>query len=145
MPRKSFTSKARENGREPVDFDLDGVTLYAHPPKTAALLDLADVANAPAVEQVRAVMDFMYECLEPESREHVEGRLYDPSDNLEITDLTEVIRWLTEEFTARPTMPPRPSPPPSPRTGRRSTARSRSTASKRSTSPPSEVLTPSSP
>lgn len=144
MARKSFTSKA-QTARKVVEFEFDGVLLYAQQPKFATMLDLADLVDSGPVEQVHGAVDFIEQCLVPDSRDYIFNRLHDPDDNLEITDLTELMQWVTEEFTARPTMPPAPSRPPSPRTGKPSTGRSRSTASRRSTSRRTEDSTSASP
>lgn len=141
MPRKSFSTSGKAGERSTVEFDLDGVTLYARRPKMAVLLDLADVANRDTPEQVSAAMRFVDDCLLPGSADHLNARLYDPDDDLEIDDLVPILRWLMEEFTARPTTPPKPSQGPSQQTGRRSTARRRPTASTSSPSTSTEVST----
>lgn len=145
MPRKSFTSRASTEAVETLEFEFDGVLLYAKRPKYAALLDLADVADRTPVEQVTAALDFVDQCLVADSRDYLNDRLRDPDDSLELTDLSELLQWITEEFTARPTMPPTPSRPPSRATGKRSTGRARPKASTRSRSTATEDSTSVSP
>ena len=137
-PMQEFTtSTPTEADRPTAEFLLDGVQLAARRPKGAALLDLAMLAeNSSAIAQVQAAKQFIDDCLTPESREHINSRLYDPEDAFDFDDLTAILEWVTEEFTrpARPTTPSSESSVTRRRTGRPSTAPVRSLASTPATS-----------
>ena len=128
---KEFVTEApsgQEEDNAPVDFVLDGVTLYARRPKMTAFMELARTrSSTQTLEQFEAFMRFAEEALIPESRDHVWDRLDDPDDAFDIQNLIPMLTWLMGEFTNR-----RPTGQPSASSGRRKPTGSRSTASRRS-------------
>jgi hypothetical protein len=57
---------------------------------------------------VRSILGLMEVILTPESNEKFAGAMSskNPDENLDITQLTEVMRWLVQQVTTRPTVSP---------------------------------------
>lgn len=88
------------------------------------------------VEQLAATLDFLRHTMEPESFLHIKRRLQDRNDKqVTIGVISQVLEYLFEEITARPTPPSSSSSSPRRTAGARSTAASPGGASTRSRSP----------
>jgi len=136
MPVKKFTTAEEipEERQKTVSFDLDGTTLTARKPKTFAMVEMANAAEGDTLAQVQALVHFMNETLDGESRAYIQNRMSDPDDTFDLEDLAPISNWLLEQFTARPTTRSSGSAARPRKTGSASTARARSQASTRSTS-----------
>jgi hypothetical protein len=96
------------------------VEMTAHPPTTGQLaLFMADQGKAGAAG-VRALFEFLSTVLPDEHYDIIEGQL---REGLDVAVVIEVIRYLTEEWSARPTKPSSVSSSSRNNTGRRSTVR----------------------
>lgn len=104
--------KVATRRKEPIRFTIDGDPFeYAFtPPKQAGMLlsavtfDPSDAASL--VPVVRQQFDWLDEGLGIEQAAHLEARLRDPGDDLDVDTLAEIIMWLTEQVAGRPTTPP---------------------------------------
>jgi hypothetical protein len=96
MPTRSFSSPT---GGEPVTFDLDGQTYECIPMLPAGFgLDILRYGTAKAAEFFDVIMV-------PDSAERFAMAIRDPERPVPQETLDEVIRWLVEVYTGRPTGP----------------------------------------
>lgn len=148
---REFTT-AKERTEEPsghIGFKLDGQQLTAQKPKPAvfAYLTAASARGTSEADKIKAVLDFIEavllnndagEKIDGElqrggqtSRAHFRGRLLDPDDSLEIEDAVDLLQYLGEQWSGRPTSSPSDSSPGRRTSGRSSTAGARGRASTR--------------
>ena len=100
---KTFTTAARRVAKKTVDFELDGDTYHFTPPKTTGIY-LAGIEGS-GTDQLKAQLDWLEAGLPADEASHLRERLLDVTDDLEITGILEVVGWLLEEMTGRPTTP----------------------------------------
>jgi len=97
MPSRSFSSPT---GGEPVTFDLDGQTYECIALLPAGFgLDILRYGSSKAAEFFDVIML-------PASAERFAAAIRDPEHPVPQETLDEVIRWLVEVYTGRPTGPP---------------------------------------
>ena len=96
---------------EPLDFDLGGETFVCYPEvQGKTILDVMKVA-AEGDEDTRGVMmavsvlDFFVKVMPPEEYERFEKLMEDPKRIVRMEVLSEIMSWLIEEYTDRPTQP----------------------------------------
>jgi hypothetical protein len=121
----------------PFKIQGDDTQLYAMTPTEA---DIALVAGAMSQyaedgEKAVAILDLFWSLMDPPTARHLRRRLRDRSDRFQLADVMNVLEWIVEERTGRPTKPSSGSTASQPSTGARSTANSRRKASTRSRSP----------
>lgn len=85
-------------------------------------------------EKVVAVLDLFWSLMTEDTARHLRRRLRDRKDRFGVPDIMNVLEWIIEERTGRPTKPSSGSTASPPSTGARSTANSRPKASTRSRS-----------
>lgn len=126
-----------------VDEDEDGeetrrkVKCRAHKPAEGqVMLLVADMMSrrSDLGTQMAAVVDFLGDVLDDESREYVVARLMTREDPFGIKDLEPIVEHLVEAWGGRPTKQPSDFSPSRKRTGQRSTARTTKSTSSRSRS-----------
>lgn len=118
MPKTTTISTADEavkdfsTKRKPIKFRLDDDVFEAAPTLAADLvLDYAakaeqlDGKSVSAAQQREVVHDLFNMVLLPESAERFIKRLSDPVHPIDHSQITEVMRWLFEEYGLRPTPP----------------------------------------
>jgi hypothetical protein len=142
---REFTT-AKQRTEEPaghIAFKLDGKELMAQKPKPAvfAYLTAASARGTSEADKIKAVLDFIEAVLlnndgSPEragktSRAHFRDRLLDPDDSLEIEDAVDLLQYLGEQWSGRPTSSPSDSSPGRRTSGRSSTAGARGKGSTR--------------
>lgn len=120
------------SGSEDVEFDFEVsegefVTMTAHPPTSGQFaMMLRQQAENSMAQRLRGMFDFLAAVLDQRNYDIIEQQLH---DGLDVEVVTELIEYLIEEWTARPTKA-RSGSQSSPRsTGRRSTAKPRAVAS----------------
>lgn len=138
---KSFALAAEEaNGTadDALEFQMEGddTQLRAYLPSEGQMVLILGVASdlTDAGQASAAVMDVFWELLEEDTRRHLRRRLLSRTDPFGLGDIMNIIEWLVEESTARPTQQPSASTPSRGTTGRPSTGSARQRASTRSTS-----------
>lgn len=102
---------------KPILFAVDDDEFEWTPPKQAALLlDTIGLGgdrerlDDPRMDQVRGQIDWVSSGLHPQDRDLLLDRLRDPDDPFDVDQLVEIMKWLVEQSTARPTRRPSGSP-----------------------------------
>lgn len=100
---RSFTPKAKEE-REPLSFDLYDETFNCRPElQGAVVLEFLSAADSDGGEAAKQILGFYKHALEPESHERFIALIEDPERIVDLETLTEIVAWLIEEYTSRPT------------------------------------------
>jgi len=100
---KAFTRKAREEV-EPLSFDLEGQTFKCHPEiPGAVILDFAAASSEGGVEVAIQMSSFFKRAILPEDYENFEKLIYDPEVAIDEELLADILGWLVEQYTDRPT------------------------------------------
>ena len=98
-----FKTAARR--KDPIHFTLDGRTFSFVPPKTAVMV-LAVVAAEDDSDNLKAMFDWLDQGLSTADSEHLEARLRDKDDDLDVDMLAEIVKGLIEEASGRPPTSP---------------------------------------
>lgn len=125
---KQFTTAARRGTaavRNPVDVTFEFevregefVEMTAHAPTTGQLALFMAHQIDTGTGAVRSMFQLLASVLDDKDYRVIENQLH---DGLDVAVVTEVVQYLIEEWSARPTSPPSASPPSPPSTGSRST------------------------
>jgi len=123
------TSEETFEGAEPLTFVLDDFEYTALPPTPAqfAVFMSTQAESRDVSDRVAGVIDFFDGLLTEEARRTFRKRLLDRDDPFDFDMVQEIMEWLVEEWSARPTQPSSGSVASRTNTGRRSTAKPRST------------------
>ena len=131
---KEFVRSAKQEdspvGDEPLQFTVGGDVFTVYPPTTAmfALFMASQSDTREPTDQIAGLVDFLDNMLSPEDRIMFRQRLLDREHPLEFSMLEDIVGWLVEEWSARPTKSQQDSSSPPVSTGRKSTAKPRSRA-----------------
>ena len=89
----------------PLSFDLDGETFAVHSRLPgAALIDFASAATSEDVSKsTSATLEFFEGAMTDDEHARFNKFIRDPVREVEIEDLAEIVEWLIEEYTSRPT------------------------------------------
>jgi hypothetical protein len=100
---KDFGSEAVPS--EPISFTVNGETFTAVPAiQGAFLLHFVNQAGATdGVHAAEAIMEFYSRVLLPESLERFNAMCSSTDKIVSMTTLSEIVGWLVEEYTKRPT------------------------------------------
>lgn len=141
MTMKQFTTAARRgagavNNPVPITFEFEVregefVEMTAQPPTTGQLALFFAHQYDTGTGSVRALFDFLSSVLEPRSYRIIEDQLH---DGLDVAVCIEMVQYLTEQWSARPTKKPPTSSGSRRSTGPRSTGRALAVASNSSSS-----------
>jgi hypothetical protein len=129
-----------DTDRMPFKMAGDDTQLYAYRPtegQMVLLLGLVDIDETDMQKGVGAAADLMgvfWESLDEDTAGHLRRRMRSRTDRFGMGDVMNIIEWLVEEASARPTTPPSGSTSSPGSTGTRSTASARQKASTRSPS-----------
>ena len=135
MTMKAFTTAAKAvdiSPDEAIEFTIDDEVCRAFQPSNGQLaVLLASVSSTQQwTHQVAGVINFFDAVLDENSSSYITRRLLDRQDQFGIDEVQEIIEWLVEEWSARPTQSPSGSTPSPPPGGKKSTPRTpRSTSS----------------
>lgn len=135
--KRAQREAAEDQPEEAIEFKVDGETLRAFPPSEGQFAMIASVMTdyARTSDQIAATINFVFGLLDDDSRVHLKRRLFDREDPFGTDEVMEIMDYLIEEWSGRPTERPSGSTSSPPSAGRRSTAHSRRKASTRSVSP----------
>jgi hypothetical protein len=99
----SYTTPTRQRQVVEVEFELDGERFTARKPKESILVYLtaAGSESATTSDQMYAVMQFINGCLTPAAQFKIQSRLRDYDDDLELDDLMQLMKDLSEHFGAQ--------------------------------------------
>ena len=109
MAVKKFTPKASKQKKEPIPFELYDETFNALPYlQGTVILDFMTATSSVDGEDnnsgiVKEVLPFFEAALEPESYERFKALTKSHDKIVEFDDLMEILAWLIEQYTARPT------------------------------------------
>jgi hypothetical protein len=110
MTMKEFTTaiEASEAGEEDLlEFKMDGHEMRAYRPTDGqlALLMSALGRHTSGQTKVAGVIDFFVAVMDEQSHSYVVDRLLSRTDPLGVEQVQEVIEWMIEEWSGRPTQP----------------------------------------
>lgn len=125
MATKNFDTAARRgdtgvNNPVDIEFSIDGTDVVAHPPTTGQLALFIASTGGGGMTSVQAMFDFLGAILDDEGFDLIEEKL---NDGVELALITDVITYLIEEWSARPTQQSSESTASRRSTGKRSTAK----------------------
>lgn len=128
---KNFDTAARRGAvavNNPVDitFQIDGEELTAHPPTTGQIALFMTRSAQGGMGTITALFDLLSAVLDDDDIDLVESKL---AEGVDIGLLTDIVSYLIEEWSARPTQPSSASSASRRTTGKRSTAKRPATAS----------------
>lgn len=92
-----------------VQFEIDGQPFTATGPNSTQLaVYLAEVGgfSVETKDRVSAGINFFLDRFSGDDRRYFQRRLMDRTDSFDFQDVTDIIEWLTEEWSARPTQSP---------------------------------------
>lgn len=122
------TDEDRDNGNP---FLVDGVECHCYKPEDGQLaVLLASVSRSQNWQtQVAGIINFFVEVLDDQSHQHIVGRLMDRNDPFGLDEVKDIMEWMVEDWTGRPTQPPSVSTRSRPSGGRKSTPRTQKSTS----------------
>lgn len=107
---KEFTTALKavtEDDELPMVFSIDGHELAAYKPTDGQLAILmSSIGRHTNIQtQVAGIIDFFVAVMDEQSATYVSDRLLSRADPLGIEQVQEVMEWMVEEWTGRPTPP----------------------------------------
>jgi hypothetical protein len=104
---KDFGSGA-EISKEPLSFRIYGEDFECYPSlQGKVLLDI--VANADSNDgagMAKTISEFLEAAVKPESKNRLDDLMNDPERIVDVETLSEIMAWLVEQYSARPTQQP---------------------------------------
>ena len=137
MTVKSFITSAKAADAtdaplgEPVTIDLDGREITFLPPTTGqwAVTIAGGTDTANPSQMVADQINFFFSLLADEDVQYFRHRLFDRKDAFDVPNIAEIMEYLIEEWSARPTKQPSDFLPSQSNGGKKSTARRHHVAS----------------
>ena len=126
---KNFDTAARR-GASAVDnavevaFQIDGEELIAYPPTSGQMVLLLTAVDG-GIGSIQAMFDFLGAVLDDDGVELIKDKL---QEGMDLAIVTEIVQYLIEEWSGRPTESSSDSPASRKSTGQRSTAKPRKKA-----------------
>lgn len=107
---REFTTAVEEivdDQEAPIEFKLDDVTLRAYRPTQGQVAMAMAATGRHTNDQTRmaGIIDFFVEIMDEQSHQHVVQRLLSRTDPLGLEQVQDIIMWLMEEWSGRPTQP----------------------------------------
>lgn len=108
---------------EQYDFEVDGVQCVAFKPSEAQLaMALASMGRfSKDTDQIAAVINFLVGILDDRTNSYIVNRLLDRTDPFGLEQVQDILEWLIEEWSGRPTQKSSGSTESPPSTGPSST------------------------
>lgn len=111
---KEFTTALKavedvEQGADPaMHFTVDGRELTCYPPNDGQLAMLMATTGRHTTMQrkIAGVIDFFVEVMDDDSAAYLTQRLLDRQDVFGVEEVEEIMAWMVEEWTGRPTQSP---------------------------------------
>jgi uncharacterized protein YneF (UPF0154 family) len=105
---KEFTTAAEEKvegGLAQITFKIDGHELTAHPPRDGqvAMMMAQMGRHSTNNDKVSGMIDFFVNLFDPADEQYLVNRLWDREDDFGIEQISDVMTWLMEEWSKRPT------------------------------------------
>lgn len=110
---REFTTAANELANPdaasaPMEFQIDkGPVCRAYRPKDGqlAVLMASTGKHSSNEEQIAGVINFFVAVLDDESQSYIISKLLDRKDPFGIDEVQEIMEWMVEEWSGRPTQP----------------------------------------
>lgn len=107
---KEFTTALKavtDDQDQPMVFSIDGHELAAYQPTDGQLaLLMSSIGRHTNVQtRIAGIIDFFVNVMDEPSAEYITDRLLSRTDPLGIEQVQEVMEWMVEEWTGRPTQP----------------------------------------
>lgn len=126
---KEFTTAANAAAETPEEaakgmpFVIDGYECVAHKPKDGQLAVLMATTgrHSSQQEQIAGLINFFVAVLDDDSHSYVVNRLLDRKDPFGIDEVQNIMEWMIEEWSGRPTQSPSVSTASPPNAGQNST------------------------
>jgi len=110
---KEFVTAAEEAAKPEDDdgvmeFSVDGVMCKAYRPQDGqlAVLMASTSRHSNNQEQIAGVINFFVAVLDDDSHNYVVSKLLDRNDSFGLENVQEIMEWMIEEWSARPTRSP---------------------------------------
>lgn len=108
---KEFITAAEQSDadeEQPLEFSIDGQVLRAFRPTEGQIAMTMVTLGRHTSEQkkIAGIIDFFVEILDEDSYQYVVDRLLSRTDPIGLTQVSEILSWMVEEWTGRPTQPP---------------------------------------
>lgn len=106
-----------------IEFKVDGVTCRAYRPGDGqlAVLMATTTKHSSEQEQIAGIINFFVAVLDDETHSYIVSRLLDRRDRFGIAQVQNIMEWLIEQWSGRPTKSPTGSTPSREPDGQRST------------------------
>lgn len=114
---------AEEDREDVVEFSVDGVLCRAFKPGGGQLgvLMAATSGHQPPQVQIAGIINFFNSTLDDQSSSYLVNKLLERDNGFEIEEVQDILEYLVEEWTGRPTKSPSGSTRSQSRGGRKST------------------------
>lgn len=111
---REFTTAANavaeetQDGEKGMPFVVDGVECRAFKPADGqlAVLIATTSKHSSTQEQVAGLINFFVAVLDDDSHSYIVSRLLDRRDPFGITEVQDIMEWMVEEWSGRPTKSP---------------------------------------
>lgn len=108
---KKFAGGTKISDFEPLEFELNGEHFSCKPAVQGSVLleFVRDAAGEDGADSARALYNFLESSMETAEYERLSTLLHDPEVIIDIALIGEIVSWLVEEYSERPTTPPEDS------------------------------------
>ena len=104
---KSFAGGTKISEFEPLNFSLNDEKFNCHPAiPGAVLLEFVRDADSGTGDSAKALYNFLSSAMPDEEYERLQKQLKNPEVIIEIDTIGEIVAWLVEEYSSRPTLRP---------------------------------------
>lgn len=114
-----------------VEFKVDGEALTAYGPTSGQyalmIAAMGDMVSTP--QYIATSINFLFSLLDTEDRQYIQQKLFDREDPFGAREIADILVFLVEEWSGRPTKSPSDSATSRSNGGRKSTATKRTGAS----------------
>lgn len=109
--RKTFSGGTDISDFEPLEFELNGDTFNCLPAiQGSVLLEFVrDAGDDDGASSAKALYNFLNSAMEQEEYDRLQKVLHDPKVIIDIELIGEIVSWLVEEYSSRPTTRPEAS------------------------------------
>lgn len=108
---KKFSGGTKITDFPPLNFELNGTSFECLPAiQGSVLLEFVrDAGGEDGADSAKALYNFLQSAMPEEEYNKLQGVLHDPNVIIDITLIGEIVSWLVEEYSERPTMQPEDS------------------------------------
>lgn len=104
---KKFAGGTKISEFEPLNFTLNDVEFNCHAAiPGAVLLEFVKDADSGTGDSAKALYNFLASAMNEEEYKKLQAVLHNPEVIIEIETIGEIVSWLVEEYSSRPTQRP---------------------------------------